>query len=145
VSELVPSAAAWARDHEACFEVTPLIELAKGQKVQVGVTIALYARLAMEKAPGQERRADASDIWKGLREILETLVPKEGSSVRLEVDAPRLAAFFRPENEMKPEIGLTARLFHGDDYLGEVTADEREKLTVVARRLMELGLKQGHW
>ena len=145
MSELAPDAAAWARDHQACFEVTPLIELAKGQKVQVGVTIALYARLPMEKTAGEERRTDAAGVWRGLKEILETLVPKEGSSARVEIDPPRGAAFFRPENEMKPEIGLTGRLFHGDDYFAEVTADEREKLSVVARRLTELGLKQGHW
>jgi hypothetical protein len=46
---------------------------------------------------------------------------------------------------MKPEIAVVARVFHGEEYFAEVTADERERFSAVAKRLTEMGLKQGHW
>jgi len=45
----------------------------------------------------------------------------------------------------KPEVGLTWRLFHRDDYLAPVTGADRDRLAVVEKRLMALGLKQGRW
>jgi hypothetical protein len=145
LSDVVPDVAAWARAHEACFELAPLVEMIKGRKLQVGFTISFYARLAMEMDAGTERRADAAKDWQVLREIAESLVPKEGSRARVEVEAPRAAAYFRPESQMKPEIALVARVFHGDDYSAEVTPGERDSLAAVAKRLTEIGLKQGHW
>jgi hypothetical protein len=145
VSELGSDAAAWARAHQACFEVAPLEESVEERRVQVGFTVILYASLPLEKGPGEGRRADVATVWQGLREILQTIVPKEGGRVRVEIDAPRSAAIFRPENEMKPEVSLSARLYHGDDYFAEVTADEREGLSALTKRLTGMGLKQGHW
>jgi hypothetical protein len=145
LSEVGSDVAAWARAHEACFELAPLLEMIKGRKLQVGFTVSLYARLPLDKGPGAERRADAAKVWERLREIAESLVPKEGSRARVEIEAPRTAAFFRPESQMKPEIALVARVFHGDSYLAEVTPDERDRFAAVAKRLTEMGLKQGHW
>jgi hypothetical protein len=145
VSALGSDAAAWARSHQACFEVTPLEESVKGRRVQVGFSVTLYASLPLEQGPGEGRRADVVTVWEGLRQILQTIVPKEGGGARVEIEAPRSAAIFRPENDMKPEVSLSARLYHGDDYFAEVTADEREALSALTKRLTELGLKQGHW
>lgn len=145
MSEVGPDVTGWARTNAACFEVAPLHELLEGRKVQVGFTVSLYAGLPLEEGPGEERQAAMAKIWEGLREVLESFVPKEGSRARVEIEAPRTAAFFRPENEMKPEIALNARVFHGDDYFAEVTADERDKISQVAKRLTDMGLKQGHW
>jgi hypothetical protein len=145
LSEVGADVAAWARAHKACFEVAPLFEMVKGRKAQVGFTVSLYASLPIGKGPGEERRADAGKVWEGLREVLQTLVPKEEGRARIEIEAPRTAAFFRPENEMKPEIALSARVFHGDDYFAEVSPEEREGLSAVTKRLTDMGLKQGHW
>lgn len=136
---------AWARAHQASFELTPLLESRQGKKIQVGVTLTLYALLPMEKDVGKERQSAAGEVWEGLHEIAQTLKPKEGSRARLEVEHPRFAAILRPENELKPEISLSARFFHGDDTFAEVTAEERDKLSLVTKHLTELGLKQGHW
>lgn len=145
MSEVGSDVAGWARAHRACFEVAPLVEVVKERRLQVGFTVALYAQLPLEKGPGQERRADAAKVWEGLREIVGALAPAEGGRARLEIEPLRTAAFFRPENEMKPEIGLSARIFHGEDYLAEVTPDERDKLSEAMKRLTDMGLKQGHW
>lgn len=145
MSETGSDVAAWARTHQACFEVTPLLELVKGRRLQVGFTINLYALMPLEKPPGEERLQEAAKVWARLREIVESLVPKEGSRARVEVEAPRTAAFFRPENQLKPELALSARVFHGDEYFAEVTAQEKDRLSTVTKRLTEMGLKQGHW
>jgi hypothetical protein len=36
-------------------------------------------------------------------------------------------------------------MFHRDDYLTPVTADDREGLARLEKRLVALGLKHGHW
>jgi hypothetical protein len=74
MTEALGDVAAWARAHEACFEMAPLVELVKGRKVQVGFTISLYARLPLDKPAGEERRKDAAKVLEGLREIVESLV-----------------------------------------------------------------------
>jgi hypothetical protein len=136
---------AWARAHEACFEVAPLVEQGKAGKVQVGFTLSLYARLPLDKAPGADRRTAAAEVWERLRQIVQSLVPDEEGRARVEIEAPRTAAFFRPENQMKPEIGLVARVIHGGSYLADVTPEERERFAAVPKRLNDMGLKQGHW
>ena len=144
MSELGADVAGWARANQACYEVEPLVESEKGRRVQVGFIVRLYARLPVEEGPGTGRHEAAGRIWEGLREIAQSFAPAEEGRARVEIEAPRSAAFLRPENEMHPEIALTARVFH-DDYFAEVTGDERERLSAVTRRLTELGLKQGHW
>jgi hypothetical protein len=137
--------AAWAREHRACFQVAPLIEMREKQKIQVGFTIDLYAGLPMDKTPGEERRQESQRIWERLRAIVESLVPAEGSGARVEIEPWRTAAYIRPENQMKPEVGLRARVFHGGDYFTATTADERARLSAAERRLVEMGVRSGHW
>jgi hypothetical protein len=134
--------AAWARDHGAGFEVSPLVEIVKGRQVQVGFTIGLFAALPLEKGPGPERATAAAEIRERLREIVRSLAPPEGSRARLEIDSPRPAVSFAPEGQVQPEIGLDARVFHGDDYFAEATAGEEERLRGVTRRLTEMGLRE---
>ena len=137
-----PDVAEWARAHEASFEVAPLVEMDKGRRVQVGFTLGLYARLPLGSGPGPERRAAAAEIWEELREIAQALVPQKGSRARVEVEGPRAAAFFQPEGQMLPEVAFAARVFHGEDYFTEVTADEEKKVHGVVQRLTEMGLRE---
>jgi hypothetical protein len=135
----------WARAHRACFQVGPLVEIRGKEKLQVGFTVDLYAALPADKAAGAERIEESRRIWERLRTIVESLTPAEGSTARVEVEPLRTAAYLRPENEMEPEIGLRARVFHGDEYFKAVTPDESKRLTAVERRLKELGLRAEHW
>jgi len=104
LSEVGSDVAAWARAHEACFEVAPLVEMVRGRQVQVGFTLSLYARLPLGTGPGPERVAAAAEIWEGLREIAQSLAPREGTRARVEVEGQRAAAFFEPEGRMLPEV-----------------------------------------
>lgn len=137
--------AAWAREHQACFQVGPLVEMRGENKVQVGFTIDLYAGLPMDKAAGAERKEESARIWDRLRSIVESLMPAEPTGARVEIEPRRLAAYLRPENDMAPEIGLRARVFHGDDYFKAVTPDERSRLSAVEHTLAAKGLRAGHW
>ena len=136
--------AAWARAHRACFQVGPLVEMRGKKKTQVGFTVDLYAALPEHMAPGPERIAEAGRIWERLRGILDSL-PRAESTTRVEIEPFRVAAYLRPENEMKPEIGLRARVFHGDGYFKAVTEDERKRLSEVGRTLAATGLRPDHW
>jgi hypothetical protein len=142
LSETGSDIAAWARARGASFEATPLVEMVKGRQVQVGFTISLYARLPLEGGPGAERRAAAARVREGLREIVESLGASEASRARVEIEGPRIAAFFEPGGEKRPEIALSARVFHADDYFLEVTADEERGLRRAVQRLTEMGLTE---
>jgi hypothetical protein len=137
--------AAWARTHRVCYQVGPLVELKGKEKVQVGFTVDLYAALPADKTPGDERLEAARQIWERMRGIVQSLAPEGQSGVRVEIDPPQTAAYLRPENEMKPEIGLRARIFHGDAYFTAVTPEDRQTLSVAERKLGGMGLRSGHW
>jgi hypothetical protein len=61
-----------------------------------------------------------------------------------EIVGSRPTVSFAPEGQMQPDIGLDARVFHGDDYFAEATAGEEERLRSVTRRLTEMGLRERH-
>jgi hypothetical protein len=134
--------ARWAGDHGACFEVEPLIELLRGRRVQVGFIVRLYARLPLEERSPAERRAEAAEIQARLREMLQSIAPPEGSSARLEIEPSRTGVSLAPEGGLQPEVGVSARVFHGEDYSAEVTEGEEKRVHAATRRLAEMGLKE---
>jgi hypothetical protein len=134
----------WARKHRVAFEVAPLIEVRDDEKLQVGFTLSLYAAVPMELPAGAERQQAGRALWLELRELSEAAVPEGERRGRVELEPPH-TALLRPENEFRPEVGLTWRLFHKDEYLKAVTADDREILARLEKRLVAMGLKHGHW
>jgi len=132
----------WATAHDASFEVEPLIEMTQGRQAQVGFLIRVFARLPMEKTHGAERLAAAAEIRAKLEEILRSLAPPAGSRARLELDPARTAAVLAPDHGMQPEIAVSARVFHGEDYFAEVTEGEENRVYAGARRLAETGFKE---
>jgi hypothetical protein len=140
-----PDVAAWARAHRACFEVGPLVEMKGKEKLQVGFTLDLYAAFPTDKPDGAERLEEASRIWQRLKAIVDSLAPQEGEVARVDVEPQRTAAFLRPANDMAPEVGLQARIFHKGDYFAQVTGEERTRLSAVEKRLTAMGVRSGHW
>jgi len=130
---------AWAAQVKAAWELAPLIEMERGEEVQVGFELSLYARVPGGVASSLER-AVVEGIWDRLREIAESLVPLMGADGRLEVDPFDDAARLRPETDFEPEVLLSARLFHGSDPLAPVKAGDRERLKPIEDRLQVLGL-----
>jgi hypothetical protein len=135
----------WAEHAKAAWEVTPLVEQQKGERVQVGFELGLFGRIPIEIPPGPERQAAAERVWDRLREIAESLLPLAGVDGRIEVDPYEAAARLRPETQFAPEMLLTARLFHGSDLLAPAKEGDRERLRPLEDRLHDLGLKPRSW
>ena len=134
----------WARQRRVSFEIAPLTEMRGSEKLQVGFALSLYAEIPMDLPPGKERQEAGGRLKDELRACLEDAVPpaQRGASVQME---PPRTAVLRPENELRPELSLTWRIFHADEYLKPVSAADRDELGTVEQRLHELGLKRGHW
>ncbi len=136
---------AWAREHQACFELTPLVEMRGSERIQVGFNVDLYARFPMEKDRGEARVQAAVETWNHLKTLLETVAAGGQGKARLEFDQMRTAAIMRQENKLQPEVNLRARVFHADDYFAPVTAEERSRLPSLEERLRALGLRVRNW
>ena len=133
---------AWTREHRVAYELAPLVEMREGEKRQSGFTLSLYAAAPTDKAAGATRQEAGRKLWEELRALAEAAVPAEERKGRVELEPPH-AALLRPENEFKPEVGLTWRIFRAD--LAPVTAQDREQLAWLEKRLAALGLKRGRW
>ena len=134
---------AWTREHRVSYELAPLLEARGGDKVQSGFTLSLYAAAPMDKAAGAERQEAGRKLWDELRALAEAAVPAAERTARVELDPPR-TALLRPENEFKPEVGLTWSIFRPGEPV-PVTAEERDRLASLEKRLAALGLKRGRW
>ena len=133
---------AWARAHGAAFDTEPLIEMKGSERIKVGFTLTLYARVPMEKAQGAPRREESREILGRLRAIAESLQPESGSRARIEIEPTRPAVALRPESGLAPEVSLQARIFHGDDYFAPVTPEEGKRMSRVDRELEAKGLQK---
>jgi hypothetical protein len=135
----------WAAENKAAWELMPLIEMHRGERVQVGYELDLYARVPTEVAAGEDGERAMEAIWDRLREIAESLVPAGSTVTRIDVDPFEAADRLRPETQFAPEILLKARLFHASDYFAPVREDDRQRLKPLEDRLHELGLRARSW
>jgi hypothetical protein len=133
----------WTREHRVAYELAPLLEMPGGDRVQAGFTLSLYAAAPMDKAAGAERQEAGRQLWEELKALAEAAVPAAERTARVELDPPR-TAYLRPENELKPEVGLTWRIFRPGEPV-PVTTEDRERLSGLEKRLAALGLKRGRW
>jgi len=129
----------WAKAHKACFDVQPLIEMHKGEKVQVGFELRLYAQMPPD---GERAGAASMEIYGRLREMLESVVGPDHPVARLEISSPS-AARVRAETGMTPEIELSARIVRRQGTFEPVPPDARENLAFLEHGLIGLGLRRG--
>jgi hypothetical protein len=134
---------AWTREHRVAYELAPLVEMRGSERVQSGFTLSLYAAAPMDRPAGAERQQAGRQLWEELRALAEAAVPPGERTARAQLDPPH-TALLRPENEFKPEVGLTWRIFHPGEPT-PVTAVDRERLASFEKRLAALGLKRGRW
>ena len=132
----------WARVHKACFEILPLIEMHKGEKVQVGFELSLFAQIPTD-APVAEGRQRSLEVCATLREILESLVGPEHATVRLEVGPVSPTEKLRPEAGYAPEVELSAQIVRRHETFEPVPQDSREVLAFLEAGLNALGLREG--
>jgi hypothetical protein len=132
----------WAREHRAAFQTVPLIEAVRGaERVQVGFSLTLYVAAPMESAAGAQRAEAVGKLWDELKLLAEDVAPEEQRTARVQLEqAARVV--LRPENEFKPEVQLTFNLFPRGGSMAAVTAEDRERMNQVEKRLLALGVKQ---
>ena len=66
----------WIRDHKVCWEIGPLVEMAHGQKVQVGYELRLFARHTPGTAADPGCR-ECADLFAKERAIAMSVLPRE--------------------------------------------------------------------
>ncbi|HSD66831.1 MAG TPA: hypothetical protein VLF95_09030 [Vicinamibacteria bacterium] len=134
--------ARWARERRAAFQTVPLVEVVRGERVQVGFSLTLYVAAPLESAPGPPRMEAVGKLWDELKLLAEDIAPEEERTARVQLEqAARVV--LRPENEFKPEVGLTFHLFPRGGSLAAVTDADREGMSRLERRLLAFGVKQG--
>jgi hypothetical protein len=109
--------------------------------VQVGFSLSVYVAAPMESAAGAERAEAVAKLWDELKLLAEDIAPEDQRTARVQIEqAARVV--LRPENEFKPEVGLTFNLFPRGASMAAVTAEDRERMTQVEKRLLAFGVKQ---
>jgi hypothetical protein len=134
--------AEWARAHKACFEILPLIEMHKGEKVQVGFELSLFAQIPPEVSLAEASQRSL-EIGERLREMLESLVGPEHPTARLDIGPVSPAETLRPEAGYAPEVELSAQIVRRHETFEPVPQDSRELLAFLEAGLNALGLHQG--
>jgi hypothetical protein len=134
--------AEWARENRVAFDVDPLLELVEGERKQVGYVLNLFCAAPRGEPEVQRQRREA------LRDELQTFLDEAfpvGERVARAERAAGLTVVARAENALQPELNVTWRIFHADEYLKTVTNEDRQGLTRVEKRLLELGLRHRRW
>jgi hypothetical protein len=134
--------ASWAREHRACFQVAPMIEDVRGDKVQVGFSLTLYVAAPLETAPGPQRGEAVAKLWDELKLLAADAAPEEQRTARVQIEQSARVVL-RPENEFKPEVGLTFHLFPRGLSMAAVTPQDRDRMSQLEKRLLAFGVKQG--
>jgi hypothetical protein len=134
--------ASWAREHRACFQTAPIIEDVRRERVQVGFSVTLYVAAPLESGPGPQRMEAIRKLWDELVLLAQDLAPEDERTARVQIEQSTRVVL-RPENEFKPEVGLTFHLFPRGRSMEAVTPADRERMAQVEKRLLAFGVKQG--
>jgi hypothetical protein len=134
--------AAWAREHRAAFQTVPLVEVVKGERLQLGFALTLYVAAPLEGGPGPQRTEGLAKLWDELKALAEDVAPEAERTARVQLEQSARVVL-RPENEFKPEVGLTFNLFPRGGGMAAVTNEDRDRMAKVEKRLLAFGVKQG--
>lgn len=135
----------WAETHRACWEVMPLIEYHNGQNLQVGFEFNIFAQIPPSASTPEARREAFPGIAARLTELVGSAFPIEGGIARFEASRVETAVRMRPETGFAPELQITCRVFHKEDYFQKVVEGERQRLAPLEERLRTLGLQAKSW
>lgn len=135
----------WARAHRACWEVQPLVELHEGRRIQVGFEFNVFAQFPSTATDPDMRQQAFPLVRAKLEELARRAFPAEGTVARFETQPIETAVRLRPETEFAPEVQLTVRLFHKQEYFQAVAGEDRKRLAPLEAGLKALGLKAKAW
>lgn len=139
----------WVAQHKVCWELSPLVELDQHPnqppaRVQVGFELQLLAQHAEDVKPSPAC-PECVTLYEKLRAIALFTLPKEHRPSRYELSPFDSAFHMRPESAWVPEILLTIRIIHGNDYFKTIDDCEKKCAAEIQERLRTLGAQPKAW
>jgi hypothetical protein len=74
--------------------------------------------------------------------LAQDIAPEDQRTARVQIEQSARVVL-RPENEFRPEVGLTFHLFPRGRSMAAVTQADRDRMTQLEKRLLAFGVKQG--
>jgi len=131
--------------HGVCYEVWPIVQLVNSRQVKVGFELQLCGVNedgACHLCPGCPRcKATFAD----LREIAESVLPRQGGAVRCEVRSYDVALHGSRKRGFRPEVILCIAILHRAGFDQPIDSSEESCLKQMCGRLSELGVRAGNW
>ena len=134
----------WIREHKVCWELLPHWMSDRGNRVQVGFELNLFAQHgpSVLASPGCPK---CQDLFRVLQQIAQAALPTENRPTRYEICPFDSSFHLRPETRMKNEVQLTLLLIHRENVLDPVDDCEHKCATEIEERLKELGAQRRVW
>jgi hypothetical protein len=142
MSESDPTAEvrAWAQRFEAAWEITPLVEVVKGEgRRQTGFELRIYAQI--EHA---DPHAGGS-IHSRIRQIAERVIPHEHTPLEFEVGEYDSEEYLRRETGYAAEVMVPIVVTYADPDHPPKPDVVHLVMTAIETRLGELGVRPKAW
>ncbi len=133
------------QDHRVCWEVLPeKISVKEETSLKVGFDLMLYGthEEGEHPTPGCEK---CMEIYRDLRRIANSIIPKEERPSRYEISIYESAIRYNRIRGNRPDVELTIKVLHRSEY--ELPVDECEVLCLneMKSKLSELGAQERRW
>ena len=135
----------WIQEHSVCWESSPMVEMYEGRRTQVGFELNLFGRHPALVHSASGRNSEGLALYQKLKAIALFSLPSEIRPSRYEIDPYHAALHFRPENGLTPEIQLTIRVLHREQYFDPIDACESRCANEITARLCALGAQKCVW
>jgi hypothetical protein len=128
-----------------CWQVWPEQTFVGGEKRQIGFALELYGT----HEPGTEHVdpgcAHCSRVMAALREIANSILPRETRPSMYELDWGSQSLSYSPARANRPDVTLTIRIMHRHILDNPVDECETRCLREMEQGLRELGACNLHW
>ena len=133
------------RRYRICYEVWPECEMVGGVKRQIGLVLELSGT----HEPGIENPEagciHCRKMFVAMRKIGEAILPPEGRPSRYEMDPYDQSIHYSHARGDRPDVSLTIRIFHREDFEKPLDACQERCLSEMLRHLQELGAGEIRW
>ncbi len=134
----------WVRQHCVTWEIAPCQELVEHRPQTVGFELHLFGRHRPDVHPSPGC-PDCVSLHEKLRAIADAAFPKDLRPTRYEIEPFEAAFRMRPESQWKPEVQLTVRIVHRQDYLRPLDECEKRCAEEIQQALRRLGVQPRTW
>ena len=133
------------RRFQVCWEVWPECAMVGSEKRQIGFVLEIcgtHEAGTERPLPGCEH---CRDVFIGLREIAEHIVPQEARPSISEIGPYDRAIHYSPTRQNRPEVNLALTILHQAGIEDPLDACQVRCLSETKQRLKQLGAQEGRW